>query len=95
MEAGDACFLRWRVLNDDRADWVYPAFREIYRTLKRDTLCVSFYGWNHVETFMSAWKQAGFRPVGHIVWQKNYASRAGFVEYRHEQAYLLAKGNRV
>ncbi len=80
------------VHNDDRADWVSPAFREIHRVLKPNTLCVSFYGWSHVETFMSAWKQAGFHPVGHIVWQKNYASRRGFLEARHEQAYLLAKG---
>ncbi len=55
------------VRNDDRVDWVVPAFREIYRVLKPDTLCVSFYGWNHVETFMHAWKAAGFQPVGHIV----------------------------
>ncbi len=37
--------------------------------------------------------KAGFRPVGHIVWQKNYASSTGFLQYRHEQAYLLIKGN--
>jgi adenine-specific DNA-methyltransferase len=44
------------------------------------------------ETFMRAWKQAGFRPVGHIVWRKDYASKTGFLQARHEQAYLLAKG---
>ena len=61
--------------------------------LKPDALHISFYGWSHVVTFMSAWKQAGFRPVGHFVWLKSYASRTGFLQYRHEQAYLLAKGN--
>ena len=61
--------------------------------LKPDALYISFYGWSHVVTFMSAWKQAGFRPVGHFVWLKSYASRTGFLQYRHEQAYLLAKGN--
>ena len=80
------------VHNDDHRGWVRPAFREIYRVLKPDAFCISFYGWNHVDTFMSAWKQAGFQPVGHIVWPKNYASRTGFLQARHEQAYLLAKG---
>ncbi|MCP8685961.1 DNA methyltransferase [Marinobacterium sedimentorum] len=80
------------IKNDVDSAWVEPSFTEIYRVLKDDSLCVSFYGWNHVETFMSAWKKAGFRPVGHIVWQKNYASAKGFLGYRHEQAYLLAKG---
>jgi adenine-specific DNA-methyltransferase len=80
------------VHNDDRNGWVRPAFGEIHRVLKPDAFCISFYGWNHVETFMSAWKEAGFRPVGHIVWRKNYASKTGFLQARHEQAYLLAKG---
>ena len=78
--------------NDDRSDWVFPVFREIHRVLRPHTFCISFYGWSHVDTFMCAWKEAGFRPVGHLVWPKNYASRTGFVHYRHEQAFLLAKG---
>jgi len=41
---------------------------------------------------MRAWKEAGLRPVGHIVWRKHYASRTGFLQSRHESAYLLAKG---
>jgi site-specific DNA-methyltransferase (adenine-specific) len=53
---------------------------------------VSFYGWNRVDAFLAAWRRAGFVPVGHLVWQKNYASSRGFLEARHEQAYLLAKG---
>jgi hypothetical protein len=81
------------VHNDDRDGWVRPAFGEIYRVLEPDAFCISFYGWNHVETFMSAWKQAGLRPVGHIVWRKDYASKTGFLQARHEQAYLLAKGH--
>src|SRR5690606_16036040 len=51
-----------------------------------------FYGWNTVDLFLSAWKGAGFAPVGHIVWHKEYASRTGYLQARHEQAYLLAKG---
>jgi len=80
------------VANDDQDGWIAPAFRELYRVLRPDTFCVSFYGWNHVEKFMSAWKEAGFTPVGHIVWPKRYASRRGYTAARHEQAFLLAKG---
>jgi hypothetical protein len=53
---------------------------------------ISFYGWSQVDAFFRAWRQAGFRPVGHIVWVKEYASRTRYLRYRHEQAYVLAKG---
>ena len=82
-----------RVANDNNGSWVEPAFAEVYRLLKPDRLCISFYGWNHTETFMRAWKAAGLTPVGHFVWVKQYASKTGFTEARHEQAYLLAKGH--
>jgi adenine-specific DNA-methyltransferase len=36
---------------------------------------------------------AGFRPVGHIMFRKRYASSVRFLRYQHEAAYLLAKGN--
>ncbi|HHS9111022.1 TPA: DDE-type integrase/transposase/recombinase, partial [Escherichia coli] len=42
--------------------------------------------------FMSAWKNAGFSVVGHLVFTKNYTSKAAYVGYRHECAYILAKG---
>ena len=44
------------------------------------------------DEFLAAWKAAGFRLVGHIVFIKNYESRVGYLRARHEQAYLLAKG---
>jgi adenine-specific DNA-methyltransferase len=81
------------VANDDRSDWLKPAFEQIYRVLKPDSFCISFYGWNHVDEFFAAWKTAGFRPAGHLVWVKTYASSRGLLAYQHEQAYLLAKGN--
>lgn len=81
------------ILNDFRTGWITPAFREVYRVLKPDTFCLSFYGWHQVERFMFAWKKAGFRPVGHIVFKKEYASKVGIVGFRHEQLYVLAKGN--
>lgn len=78
--------------------WSLPPL-EMYRVLKKDALMVSFYGWNRVDRFMAAWKAAGFYAVGQIVFTKTYASnrrsakgRRGFVDYRHEGAYVLAKG---
>jgi site-specific DNA-methyltransferase (adenine-specific) len=80
------------VKNDDNAAWLSPAFEQIYRVLKPDSLCVSFYGWNKVDLFTAAWRAAGFRIVGHVVFAKRYPSSAGFLGYHHECAYLLAKG---
>ncbi len=53
---------------------------------------VSFYGWNRIDRFMAAWKRAGFSVVGHLVFTKNYTSKSAYVAYRHECAYILAKG---
>jgi adenine-specific DNA-methyltransferase len=80
------------VANDDNSAWLEPAFAEMYRVLRRDAFCVSFYGWHTADLFFAAWKSAGFRIVGHIVFRKKYASKTAFLEYWHEQAYLLAKG---
>lgn len=80
------------VANDDNADWLRPAFAQIYRVLKPASLCVSFYAWPRIHLFMDAWRSAGFRPVGHLAFCKPYASRAGFLQGQHEAAYLLAKG---
>jgi adenine-specific DNA-methyltransferase len=84
-----------RVANDDNADWLRPAFAEMYRVLARDSFCVSFYGWNKADLFIAAWRAAGFRMVGHIVFRKGYASSVRFLRYEHETAYLLAKGEVV
>ncbi len=80
------------VANDDNDTWLKPAFRQMYRVLRPNSLAVSFYGWNRVDTFMAAWREAGFSIVGHIVFRKRYGSNARFLSYRHESAYLLAKG---
>jgi adenine-specific DNA-methyltransferase len=81
------------VANDNNADWLMPAFAQMFRVLKPDSLCVSFYGWPKVDLFMGAWRAAGFRPVGHILFRKHYASRSGYLRSEHEAAYLLAKGD--
>lgn len=80
------------VRNDDNGRWVKPAFAEMYRLLKPGTFCLSFYGWNKVDVFMDAWRAAGFQPVGHLVFCKDYRSSRRFLGAQHEQAYLLAKG---
>lgn len=67
----------------------------MYRVLKKDALMVSFYGWNRVDRFMSARKNAGFSVVGHTVFTKNYTSKAAYVGYRHECAYITAKAVHV
>jgi site-specific DNA-methyltransferase (adenine-specific) len=82
-----------RVANDDRDDWLAPAFAQMYRVLKDNRFLLCFYAWNRVDTFYAAWKASGFRPVGHLVWAKRYASSERYVGYSHESAYLLAKGN--
>jgi len=80
------------IANDDRDEWLVPAFAEMHRVLKPGSLCLSFYGWNAADKFIGAWRAAGFRMVGHIVFTKRYASSSRFVQSKHEQAYLLAKG---
>jgi site-specific DNA-methyltransferase (adenine-specific) len=80
------------IANDRNDDWLIPAFAQMYRVLKPDSLCVSFCGWMTTDLFMNAWKSAGFRTVGHIVMQRPYASRKKYLAYYHEAAYLLAKG---
>lgn len=81
-----------QVANDDNDRWLYRAFAEMYRVLKPDSYCVSFYGWPKVDRFLAAWRACGFLPVGHLVWVKPYASGVRHAQSRHEQAYLLAKG---
>jgi DNA modification methylase len=81
------------VINDDNRRWLRPAFSQIYRVLKPASFCESFYAWNRVHLFMSAWRDAGFRTVGHIVFRKRYASSTRFFRCEHEAAYLLAKGD--
>lgn len=86
------------IKNDSRnATWLEPSFEQAFRVLKPDRFCICFYGWTAVDRFFAAWRNAGFVPAGHLVWIKRYASNEKkphrLLNYRHEQAYLLAKGN--
>ena len=81
------------VANDSDDTWLKPAFAEIFRVLRRDSFCVSFYGWHQADKFIAAWREAGFRLAGHLTFTKRYPSAQRFLQYHHENAYLLAKGN--
>jgi len=80
------------IRNDDNDQWLVPAFAEMYRVLKDQSFCVSFYGWNKADVFISAWRSAGFTLAGHLVFRKSYSSSVRLLRYQHEQAYLLCKG---
>lgn len=79
--------------NDISTEWLAPAMAEAYRVLRNNRLMLCFYGWPRAEKFLEAWRAAGFRPVGHVVFRKSYTAKSTeFLKYQHEQAYLLAKG---
>jgi site-specific DNA-methyltransferase (adenine-specific) len=81
------------ILNDDNAAWLTGSYSQMYRVLKPDSCAISFYGWPKTDLFFEAWKRAGFRIAGHMIFRKRYASKSAFLQYRHEAAYLLIKGN--
>lgn len=78
--------------NDDKPGAVVGVYAELYRVLKPNSFCVSFYGYPKLDAFVHAWTEAGFDTVGHIIWTKPYASSSRFVRVTHESAYILAKG---
>jgi DNA modification methylase len=80
------------IANDSDLRPILGAFGDLYRVLKPNTFCISFYGWNKIGEFYNAWTQAGFQAVGHVVFAKTYASSQRFMRAHHEMAYLLAKG---
>lgn len=80
------------IANDSNAEWVKPAYAEMYRILKPNSFCISFYGWQNAETFVTAFKEADFRLLGHFTFPKRYTSSVGYLRAQHENAYLLGKG---
>lgn len=77
---------------DSDPSWVIPVYSELFRVLKRDSLCLTFYGWPQAETFLSAWRLVGFRPISVFVLVKRRIGLGYFTRAQHEPAYLLAKG---
>ena len=63
------------VPNDNNCDWVKPAFQEIYRVLRWNRFCVSFYGWHKADKFLAAWREVGCRAVQCTL----HGGAAGFV----------------
>ena len=78
--------------NDRNPEAVVAAYPELFRVLKPNSFCVTFYGYPKLGAFVHAWAQAGFDVVGHIVWPKPYVSSSRYVRVAHESAYVLAKG---
>jgi site-specific DNA-methyltransferase (adenine-specific) len=81
-----------KIANDDNDAWLNPAFAQMYRVLKPDSFAVSFYGWPSADKFLHAYRAAGFRVVGHLMFPKRYASSTGYVKCQHECAHVLVKG---
>ena len=81
------------IVGDENPSWLRPAFSEIWRVMKPDTCCVSFYGWPHVDTFLGIWKEIGFRPISHLAFVKRQWGLGRFTRSGHETAFLLAKGH--
>lgn len=81
------------IQGDDTPEWLEPIFREVYRLMKPDTLCLSYYGWPHADLFLSTWKAVGFRPVSHLAFVKRVRGLGWFIRSQHETAYLLVKGH--
>jgi adenine-specific DNA-methyltransferase len=84
---------REQIAGDDDPAWLRPAFEEVWRLMKPDTLCTAFYGWPHTDTFLGVWKSIGFRPVSLLALVKRKMGLGRFTRGMHESAYLLAKGN--
>ncbi|KIC51448.1 DNA methyltransferase [Tateyamaria sp. ANG-S1] len=82
-----------KVRNDDNAAGVLGVFSELFRVLQQDSYAVVFCGWTAIDQFSKAWADAGFKVGGHLVWGKDYVSNTKHVQYRHESAWLLTKGN--
>src|ERR1035438_2844374 len=47
------------IANDDNTRWMFPAFAEMFRVLKPNSYCVSFYGWSKADRFLSVWRVSG------------------------------------
>src|SRR5579872_126960 len=81
------------IKGDSDPGWLAPAFVELWRVLRPDSLCLSFYGWPHADIFLTVWKLIGFKPASQIVCIKDAIGLGYFTRGQHEAAYLLAKGN--
>ena len=79
------------VANDDNARWLGPAFSELFRVLKPNSFCVTFYGWPTADLFVSAFRNAGFRPVSHLSFVKTYSSFTGYTRANHGKLHMFSQ----
>ena len=82
------------IQNDTNTNWLKPAMPKPieYSSRTADAVLLRLAEGRY---FLEAWREAGFQPVGHLVFRKSYTTKAtDFLKYQHEQAYLLAKGRR-
>jgi adenine-specific DNA-methyltransferase len=47
--------------------------------------------WPQADRFIRAYRDAGFRVVGHLAFPKRYTSATKYLRYQHECAHLLAE----
>ena len=71
------------IVGDDNDAWLHPTYAELWRLLKPDTFCVSFYGWPQCDRFVGVWKQLGFRLVSHLAFVKNVWGLGRFTRGKH------------
>ncbi len=83
------------VPNDDNDAWLKPAFGEIYRVLRWNRFCVSFYAWNRADKFIAAWRDAGFHIAGHLTFIKKYASRKRYLGVRPRERIFAREGQPI
>jgi DNA modification methylase len=82
-----------KITNDSELSWLPALCAALYDALADDSVMVSFYGFPHIDKFMTEWKAAGFEPKSHFVWLKNNIGCGWFTRPQHESAYLLTKGS--
>ncbi len=85
---------RGRTIAGDKTDeWLQPACNEMYRVLKKRCADGQLL---RLEPRRSLYGRTGKMRdsvwLGTLVFTKNYTSKAAYVGYRHECAYVLAKG---
>lgn len=81
------------VANASDSTWLKSAYAGMFRALEKDAFCITFYDWKKADLFLEAFRAAEFRVAGHLVFSMSYGSFNGFLQCKHECAYLLAKGD--
>ena len=66
------------IRNDTYPGQVLDVFNDVYRVLKPNSLCVSFYGWNRVDSFFSAWKARALRRLATLSSARHARPRNAF-----------------